>query len=78
MSARPSAERGGRVRRTTSGLRSTRSMLVATASWFNNPAVALPTRSTMSGKRKTAFLPRKAVSGRSSSTAVKAPGSALG
>ena len=71
MSARPSAERGGRVRRTTSGLRSTRSMLVATASWFNKPAVALPTRSTMSGRRNTASS-RVRRYGRSSRTSVSA------
>ena len=67
---RPSAERGGRVRRTTSGLRSTRSMLVATASRFNNPAVALLTRSTISGRRNTASS-RVRRSGRSSRTAVR-------
>ena len=34
--------------------KNTRSMLVATASRFRSPAVALPTRSTISGRRKTA------------------------
>ena len=71
MSARPSADRGGRVRRTTSGLRSTRSMLVATASRFRNPAVALPTRSTISGRRNTASS-RVRRYGRSSRTSVSA------
>ena len=46
-------------------------MLVATASWFNNPAVALPTRSTMSGRRNTASS-RVRRYGKSPSTAVSA------
>ena len=46
-------------------------MLVATASWFRSPAMAFPTRSTMSGRRNTASS-RVRRYGRSSRTSVSA------